>query len=156
MLYNKYMGAVDTNDQLRGYHHVRLKCRKFYKYVFWFEFDVAVTNTLILCKNFTDLEFREVKDFREELANALIGDYCSRKAPGRPSQSLPPSKRFRPSHFPMRGAEKQHRCHYCRKYRNERHGTVWYCSDCQLFLCHNGRDDDCFLLYHKQHVRQET
>ena len=34
VLYNKYMGGVDNNDQLRGYYHVRLKCRKFYKYIF--------------------------------------------------------------------------------------------------------------------------
>ena len=28
--YNKYMGGVDHGDQLRGYYHVRMKCRKFY------------------------------------------------------------------------------------------------------------------------------
>ena len=33
VLYNN-MGGVDNNDQLRGYYHVRLKCRKFYKYIF--------------------------------------------------------------------------------------------------------------------------
>ena len=33
VLYNKNMGAVDTNDQLRGYYHVRLKCRKYYRLV---------------------------------------------------------------------------------------------------------------------------
>ena len=27
--YNRYMGGVDSNDQLRGYYHVRLKCRKY-------------------------------------------------------------------------------------------------------------------------------
>ena len=62
-------------------------------------------------------------------------------APGRPSQSLPPSKRFRPSHFPR--------------------GTspllllpeVLLRTSRVVFLCHNGREDDCFLLYHKQHVR---
>ena len=32
VLYNRYMGGLDNNDQLRGYYHVRLKCRKFYKY----------------------------------------------------------------------------------------------------------------------------
>ena len=41
-LYNKYMGGVDLNDQLRGYYHVTLKCRKVYKYVL-FMFDVAIT-----------------------------------------------------------------------------------------------------------------
>ena len=42
MLYNTNMGGVDHNDQLRGYYHVRLKCRKFYKYIFWSVFDVAI------------------------------------------------------------------------------------------------------------------
>ena len=50
VLYNKYMGGVDHNDQLRGYYHVRLKCRKYYKYIFWSMFDLAVTNAYILCK----------------------------------------------------------------------------------------------------------
>ena len=46
VLYNENMGGVDNNDQLRGYQ-IRLKCRKFYKYVFWFLFDVAVINSFI-------------------------------------------------------------------------------------------------------------
>ena len=29
--YNKHMGGVDQGDQHRGYYHVRMKCRKFYK-----------------------------------------------------------------------------------------------------------------------------
>ena len=32
--YNKYMGGIDHNDQLRQYYHVRQKCRKYYKYIF--------------------------------------------------------------------------------------------------------------------------
>ena len=50
VLYNKYMGGVDHNDQLRGYYHVCLKCRKYYKYIFWSMFDLAVTNAYILYK----------------------------------------------------------------------------------------------------------
>ena len=30
--HNRFMGRVDLADQLRGYYHVRLKCRKFYKF----------------------------------------------------------------------------------------------------------------------------
>ena len=33
--YNMYMGGVDRNDQLHGYYHVRLKSKKYYKYIFW-------------------------------------------------------------------------------------------------------------------------
>ena len=32
--YNKWMGGVDRGDQIRQYYHLRLKSRKFYKYIF--------------------------------------------------------------------------------------------------------------------------
>ena len=88
------MGGVDHNDQLRGYYHVRLKCRKFYKYIVWFLFDVAIVNSFILCKHFTHLGITDLKTFRTELAKSLIGSYCSRKHPGRPTQATPPPKQF--------------------------------------------------------------
>ena len=47
-LYNQYMGGVDRNDQLRQYYHVHLKWRQFYKYIFWFHFEVGVANAYIL------------------------------------------------------------------------------------------------------------
>ena len=31
--YNQFMGGVDRNDQTRQYYHVRLKGRKYYKYI---------------------------------------------------------------------------------------------------------------------------
>ena len=60
--YNKYnYGGVDQNDQLQGYYHVRLKSKKYYKYIFWFMFEVAITNALILCTNHTDLGIKDSK-----------------------------------------------------------------------------------------------
>ena len=154
-LYNRYMGGVDRNDQLRGYYHVRLKCRKYYKYIFWCLFDIAITNSYILYKHFcTDRSIKDLKTFRVELAKALIGEYSSRKRPGRPSLTQP-AKKFCQAHFPVRGAERAHRCHYCHMYKNQRRETVWYCRDCNHFLCHNGREDDCFLQFHMHHVPAE-
>lgn len=98
-LYNQFMGGV---DQLRGYYNVRLKCRKFYKYIFWFLFDVAVTNSYILFNHFNaDPQTRvlDLKTYRVELAKSLIADYCSRKRSGRPTLSAP-IKRFCQAHFP--------------------------------------------------------
>ena len=46
--YNWYMGGVDRNYQLHSYYHVRHKSRKHYKYIFWFLFDLPITNTYIL------------------------------------------------------------------------------------------------------------
>ena len=133
-----------------------MKCRKLYKYIFWFLVDVAITNSYILykCGSSEENKTPDLKSFRVELAKSLIADYCSRKRPGRPSNCAP-TKRFCQAHFPMRGAERARRCHYCANYRNTRHETVWYCNDCSLFLCHNGRENDCFLLYHTSHVVSE-
>ena len=150
------MGGVDRNDQLRGYYSIRMKCRKVYKYIFWFLLDVSITNSYILhrCNN-SQQKVPDLKTFRTELAKSLIADYCSRKRPGRPSTAVP-IKRFCQAHFPMRGTEKGRRCHYCYTYKHTRHETVWYCKDCNYFLCHNGRENDCFLLYHTHHVINES
>ena len=143
-LYNKFMGGVDRNDQLQGYYHVRLKCRKFYKYIFWFLFDAAITNSYILYHHYVDkpdIQTGDLKTFRVELAKSLISDYCSRKRPGRLSTSVP-TKRFCQAHFPTKGAEKGRRCYYCYTYNHVRHETVWYCRDCNHFLCHTGKEND--------------
>ena len=149
-LYNKYMSGVDRNDQLRGYYGVRLKGRKFYKYIWWFLFDVVVTKSYILAKNHSSLTVKSVKDFRIALARSLIGDFNNRKRRGRPSANPnPPSSRFCPDHFPKR-AERKGRCVYCYHHRRHaRHETYWYCDLCQKHLCHDGKSGDCYLLYHQ-------
>ena len=50
-VYNRYMSVVDEGDQLHGYYRVRLKCMKYYKYIFGFLFDdidVSITNAFTL------------------------------------------------------------------------------------------------------------
>ena len=67
ILYNKYMGGVDRGDQLRGYYCCRTKSKKFYKYLFYFLFDVAITNAFILYKHFhshPSKSLHTVKEFR--------------------------------------------------------------------------------------------
>ena len=155
-LCNMFMGGVDLSDQLRGYYHLRLKSRKFYKYIVWFLIDLTITNAYILCKHFTHLKITSTKAFRVGLAKELIGSYCSRKRVGRPSVQ-PARKRLRYSvHFPVKKVKaggKGHRCHYCQTHLKCRRETVWYCNTCAVYLCHSGRDDDCFLAYHhKTHV----
>ena len=141
-LYNMFMGGVDLSDQLRGYYHLRLKSRKFYKYIVWFLIDLAITNAYILCKNFTHLRITSTKAFRASLAKELIGSYCSRKKVGRPSLQ-PAHKRIRYSaHFSVkkvRAGGKGHRCHFCQTFFKRRRETVWFCNTCAVYLCHSGR-----------------
>ena len=145
--YNEHMGGVDLNDQLRRYYGVRSKGRKFYKYIWWFLFDVAVTNAFILCKHHTNQRYKILKDFRTELAKSLIGDFNGRKKRGRPSLAEPPTQRFCSDHFPTKRV-KRSRCYYCYHQHNKRHDTDWYCTTCDRYLCHNGQSNDCYLLYH--------
>ena len=154
--YNKYMGGVDRGDQLRGYYSCRAKSRKFYKYIFTFLLDVAITNAFILMKHYTrSSTFANIKAFRIQLAKELIGDYSSRRRRGRGGgiiRSLP----YR--HFPIRQHDdnnphrhQRRKCalHSASKVRAE---TTWYCRECGVWLCHNGDPaTDCFIKWHKQH-----
>lgn len=118
---------------------VRLKRRKYYKYVFWLLFDLMVTNSFILCRHYTDLPYKSVKEFWVALAMEVIGD-CQQKEirlflphpsytsllPGPLSHSRSRKRLSLPLLLPQQ----------------ERNQTVWYCKDCNIFLCHSGCDDD--------------
>ena len=86
------MGGVDVRDQLRGYYRVRLKCTKNYKYVFWFLFDVSITNAYSFdVRTGTPMT---LKQFRMRLAGQLISTYMSRKPVGRPHKRPCPTFNF--------------------------------------------------------------
>ena len=147
--YNKYMGGVDLNDQLRNYHTYSFKSRKFYKYIFFFLFHLSITNSFLLTKHYCPtISVRNIKQFRERLAMSLIGTYKSRKRSYRTSINSASVKRPTLSHFPRRGSDTMHRCYYCYHTLSRRRQTNWYCQDCDLYLCHKGGTDDCFYLYH--------
>ena len=159
--YNKYMGGVDRGDQLRGYYSCRTKSRKFYKYIFHFLFDVAITNACILQKNFCpDVVHANIKDFRLKLAGELIGDYCSRQRAGRKPVVLRPIPL---RHFPVKipsdsqvVKHKRGRCAHCRDTRHSRKDSYWFCRECEVWLCHSGHpSDDCFLQWHVQRMGAE-
>ena len=122
ILYNKYMGGVDHSDQLRGYYTSNLKFRKYYKYIFWFLVNVAITNSFILSKEHSSLNIKNTKMFRITLAKELIGGYCSRKRAGR--LSLLPIKKFCKDHLPIRGNLQGHHCCYCYTTRRVSHNHL--------------------------------
>ena len=85
---------------MRGYYSCKTKSRKFYKYIFTFLLDVAITNAFILMKHYSSSStFANIKAFSIQLAKELIGDYsscCRRGRGGGINCSLP----YR--HFPIR------------------------------------------------------
>ena len=122
--------------------NIHLKSRTFYKYIFFFLFQLSITNAFILTRHFTKLNIHTMKKFREQLAISLIGTYQSRKRSSVSNRNL--------LHFPIKGVnEKIHRCYYCSHELKQRRQTRWHCEDCDIYLCLTGRQDDCFYLYHK-------
>ena len=136
VLYNQSMAGVDKGDQLRQYYRVRTKCRKNYKYIFWFLFDVAITNSYILslfAPTTMPNSHQRLKAFRLQLADQLVSRYNSRKRLGRPCSrpahpppAIPPLHHLGPLpaqatrtalHLPSRQKHKR-RCVYCSQYRN--------------------------------------
>ena len=154
--YNQHMGGVDRGDQLRGYYSCRARSRKFYRYIFFFLFDVAITNSYILYKHYCPTAtHKNIKDFRTHLAKQLIGDYCSRLRSGRtPAPLRPLPLRHFPTRVPSETPQhKRGRCAQCRETRHRRTDTTWYCRECEVWLCHTGDPaTDCFLRWHTHHL----
>ena len=147
--YNMYMGGVDRGDQLRGYYKCAIKTRKWYKYLFYFLFDVAITNSYILYKHYSQNTYlKNIKSFQLQLANERIGDYCTQKHPGRVSSSV---TTLPVRHFPLKCKDRKRRkCVLCTK-ANKRRDTNWQCNECDVWLCHTGEPStDCFLKWHKK------
>lgn len=149
--YNVLMSAVDFGDQLRGYYRCRTKFRKFYMYIFSFLKDVAITNSFILFTRYVpsmDTSLLTIKTFRLQLAKELIGDYCSRKLPGRFGVMPKPLPLL---HYPLkhpRGG--RGRCKLCATAKKLRKDTSFFCQTCNEWLCHTGNlDTDCFFQWHK-------
>ena len=140
------------NDQLRQFYMVRLKSRKFYKYIFWFVVELASTNAYILCKQHI-ASTMSLRDYRLTLAKHLIGEYCSRKQPGRVAAGGPTAMPTMHYAIKKRTESKKgvSRCKYCSS-KGRKRETVWYCETCGIHLCHTGENDgsDCFRLYHEQ------
>ena len=159
--YNTYMRGVDRGDQIRGYYKTRTKCRKFYKYIFWFLFDTVITNSYVLHKHYrADLTISKnmtMKQFRLQLADSLIGDYCSRKKLGR--TALPNAVRpVQLIHVPVTKTEnskkKRSKCTLCIR-RHVRKDTQWQCKGCSVWLCFTGTTNDCFNKWHTHHCNEE-
>ena len=146
------MRGVDRGDQLRGYYRCRVKSRKFYKYIFYFLLDVAITNAYVLYSGWSPRPqaVKCIKTYRMKLAHELIGDYCTRRRAARALVPLPLL------HFLVKlppatpSQRKRGRCAYCMRVHHKRTDTQWFCQDWDKRLCHGGYEQsDCFLQWHK-------
>jgi len=147
-LYGDNMFGVDRADQMRMQYPTCRKAVKWWKYVFWFLFDVCICNAYVCMRESAAHQLttksgkpkaRTQLDFRMKLTDQLIAGYR-----GLRKRQLS-SAQLQPNHWPIK-ARSRGRCRRC--YQNGvRHEVSLMCSECELHLC---VDRDCFKSYHEE------
>ncbi|XP_016331495.1 piggyBac transposable element-derived protein 4-like [Sinocyclocheilus anshuiensis] len=145
--YNKYMGGVDTSDQMLGTNSVHRKTRKWYMTIFQHFLDIAVTNSFILHKELCAIHHDKHmtrQNFQELLAAQLTG------------VPLDSSPKERCDHLPVPVSDTQdlsqrarmgrRRCIRCKR------STPWKCQECDVGLCLQ-LDRNCFREHHIRATR---
>ena len=106
------MTGIDHADQLRTEYSTYRTSKKWWVYLFWFLFDVAITNGLVLTKDSTNHTKNNCQkpctmiEFRINLAKLLIGDYKENERAALATISN--------GHF-LEKDEKRERCRQCSK-----------------------------------------
>lgn len=138
-VYTANMGGVDRADQMRSFYTVGRQSRKWYRYIFWFVFNVAACNAYILeCEHRRrrNQRKRPQADFRLELGKRLINGYSYRK---RPANQVPADEPRR-DHQSVRLEGRKKECVQCKASgRKTQRGypveTKNKCQQCNVALC---------------------
>ncbi|KAK3735138.1 hypothetical protein QZH41_000008 [Actinostola sp. cb2023] len=146
-VYTKYMGGVDQADQLRSYYYAGRQSRKWYRYIFWFIFNLSVCNSHILESHHLGRNKRTQIQYRLELGKRLINGYNSRKRP--PTNQLLGPNQDLTSHKSVRIDGRNKQCINCKKVgRKTPKGypveTKFKCEQCGASLCQG----PCFRDFH--------
>lgn len=143
--YNKNMNGVDHGDQLRMQYPTSRRSKKFWKYLFWFLFDTAITCAYILMRESPNhviksrtgkVRQRSQLEFRQNLATQLIGRYRQKRR----YEVLTTDSAGR-SHWPIK-MPKSKRCKRCQS-KGVRKDSIYGCKICDVNLC-----VECFEPFH--------
>ena len=112
--YNKSMGGVDKNDQMKSYYPIPVAGKKWWSRVFFDLIDRSIYNSFVLEQESPHHGKRSQKLFQIDLAKQLIGNFCSRRKHGRPSDEHLLARHVE-RHFPdflpaNKGKRKERRC----------------------------------------------
>ena len=107
---SKAVASPPGADQLRSYYYFGRQSRKWYKYLFWFSFNLAASNAYILE---SESRVKRAQDlFRLELGKRLIGNFDSRKRPAK--DALPLVSRAPLTHIPTKIEGRKRQCINCK------------------------------------------
>lgn len=141
-VYTSHMGGVDRADQLRSFYFTGYSSRKWYRYIFWFLFNLSVCNAFILesfHRTTHGQRKRAMINFRLDLAKQLIDGFSQRQRKRR-SQEPQQHSVAREAHVSVHVEGRKRKCVQCSKagrrtpkgYKVE---TRFECSLCKVALC---------------------
>ena len=159
-LYNRSMGGVDLNDQLRSYYPSGRSGKKWWRFIFWYLLDVSICNAFIVeglsSHRPSSRSRRTHLQFRLELAKELIGGYSGRKRYGGKKRKATPfdnalSLPNLPGHSEVKLEGRKGACMNCSLHGHRNPSgrtpeTVYGCNRCAVHLCRGG----CFLEFHTE------
>eukprot|EP00112_Aurelia_sp_Birch-Aquarium-sp1_P014971 Seg3276.2 transcript_id=Seg3276.2/GoldUCD/mRNA.D3Y31 product="PiggyBac transposable element-derived protein 4" protein_id=Seg3276.2/GoldUCD/D3Y31 len=153
--YNAWMNAVDHSDQLRTTYAIAHSTKRWWLYIFWFLFDLALANSFICFKESpnhknTTKENNEKKAtilaFKKAIVKQLLHGKNFYKRKQSSASALPSNSN---AHWPKKMTTAR-RCRNCaaKKKRAESRVICQGCSskDNSVYLC-----IDCFEEYHQKH-----
>ncbi|XP_064648765.1 piggyBac transposable element-derived protein 4-like [Lineus longissimus] len=171
VMYNKYMGGTDKNDQMTRLHksrrHYKWPRRLMIKFFMWATYNTYVLIGFYRPHQRDGMRTQTFLQFVEKLCNLLVGDFV-RPVPVRPARGNE-ERRFqnvglhvveRPAH-----ATQDNRCVVCsekhrrarlqspnRAYKDlpPRRKTVFWCSYCEKFLCIGTGNQNCWKDWHSK------
>ena len=156
--YNQRMGGVDHLDQFRSYYNVGRAGKKWWKYVLFGLFNIAIVNAYILwgLANKPLPQNRRkwsLKHFKMALVHQLCDEYCSRKrASGSSRHEVQQviERNVVPGHDVVRFEGRKRACQACPTARRRTPGnrcveSAYGCALCRVTLCKGG---NCFQEYH--------
>ena len=141
-VYTSYMGGVDRADQLRSFYFTGYSSRKWYRYIFWFLFNLSICNAFVLesmYRNNRGQRKRAMINFRIDLAKQLINDFSQRQ---RKPRSQEPQEHFvaQNAHVSVHVGGRKRKCVQCSKAgrrtpKGRKVETSYECCLCKVGLC---------------------
>ena len=148
--YNKSMGGVDKLDQFMSYYDMGRAGKKFWRYIFYTYFNIAIINSFICFKKTKSTHARySLLSYKNALLHAFIDPYTKSVSISIPIVKSDSFTRVVTSGVPGHRVVvySSKRCVYCRDVLKCDQRTSYGCDVCRVSLCYyKGRQ--CFKLCH--------
>ena len=143
--YTANMGGVDRADQLRTFYFAGWQCRKWYRYIFWFLFNLSVCNSFVLSSVHRGRK-GTMLEFHLQLAKQLINGFSQRKRKRHSLEGLSSSVVGLQEHVSVKVEGRKRKCVQCiragrRTPKGYKIETRFECKLCKVALCRTCHND---------------